>query len=121
MRSIILLFLALLLFSCEYPAIEETDFSIHYYDVKYEVTGSAITVSTTIENEDGGTSQFADVAVPWTYQFEGRQGDFVYVSAQNQGDTGSVTVTIYYDGDVFKTSTSSGAYVIATAYGSLPD
>jgi len=99
--------------------------------IKYEVTGSAVTVDITIENEDEGTSQFSDVSVPWTYIFPEKkyvdEGDyiFVYVSAQNQGETGTVTASIYYkkkkSGDYkqFKSSTSSGAYVIATASGAL--
>ena len=87
--------------------------------VEYEVTGSASKVDVTYENEDGGTSQESDVSVPWSYSFKGYSGDFVYISAQNQGETGSVTVTIYKNGSVFKTSTSSGAYVIATASGTL--
>lgn len=90
--------------------------------MKYEVLCTAIPnlVSITIENEGGGTSQYTDVATPWNYQFEGSSGDFVYVSAQNQQDHGNVTATIYINGGVFQTSTSSGAYVIASAYGSIP-
>ena len=90
--------------------------------VKYKVTCTATPnlVDITIENEDGGTSQFADVATPWAYEFESTKDAFVYVSAQNQQNNGSVTVTIYINGDVFKTSTSTGAYVIATASGSIP-
>jgi len=95
---------------------EESDDSI---EVEYRVTGTAVTVDLTIRNEDGGTSQFTDMPVPWSYSFVGEKGDFVYVSAQNQGNTGTVTATIYRDGKQFKTSTSSGAYVIATASGSL--
>ena len=98
--------------SCDNPL----DSSIN---VKYKVTGTADTVDVTYENSDGGTSQESDVSVPWSYSFTGEPGDFVYISAQNQGQTGTVTVTIYTDGDVFKTSTSEGAYVIATASGSL--
>ena len=88
------------------------------YNVKYEVTGSASKVFITYQNENGGTSQ-EEASVPWSYSFTAESGDFVYVSAQNQGDNGSVTVTIYKDGEVFKTSTSSGGYVIATADGRL--
>jgi len=102
----------LLLLNCDNPL----DSSI---DVKYKVTGTAETVDITYENRDGGTSQEADVEVPWSYSFTGHPGDFVYISAQNQGSTGTVTVTILTDGDVVKTSTSEGAYVIATAHGSL--
>ncbi|MBL7087099.1 MAG: hypothetical protein ISS28_08435 [Candidatus Cloacimonetes bacterium] len=110
-RSIFLLPLLFLIFGCEL-----FDTSI---DVEYKVTGTASRVDVTYENEGGGTSQESNVSVPWTYSFTGEPGDFVYISAQNQGQSGSVTVTIYTDGDKFKTSTSSGAYVIATASGSL--
>lgn len=105
-----LIYLALL--GCDNPL----DSSI---DVKYKVTGTAETVDVTYENSSGGVSQESDVEVPWSYSFTGEPGDFVYISAQNQGQTGTVTVTIYRDGDVFKTSTSEGAYVIATASGTL--
>ena len=85
------------------------------YQITYEVTGTALAASLTFTNEDGGTSQESDVWLPWTYSFEAEEGDWVSILAQNTGDTGSVTVTIYRDGEVFRTSTSSGAYVIATA------
>lgn len=90
------------------------------YSVEYQVTGSASTVFVTYENENGGTSQIASAIVPWSHTFTANSGDFVYISAQNNGDSGSVTVTILEDGNVFKTSTSSGAYVIADASGMLP-
>jgi hypothetical protein len=88
------------------------------YDVEYEVTGSAARVFITYQNEDGGTSQ-DEAFVPWWYSFNGNSGDLVYVSAQNQDEIGSVTVTIYRDGEIFKTSTSSGGYVIPTASGRI--
>jgi hypothetical protein len=113
--SCLALILLLALMGCKdnEPAGPET------YQVKYSVTGSATKVDITYENEDGGTSQVAGASVPWSYSFTGEKGDFVYISAQNQDSTGTVTVTIYRDGDTFKTSTSSGAYVIATASGTL--
>jgi hypothetical protein len=89
------------------------------YDIKYEVTGSASTVDITYENADGGTSQANGVSISWSYSFTGHTDDFVYVSAQNNGESGTVTVTIYKDGSVFKTSTSSGAFCIASASGIL--
>ncbi|MEA3475104.1 MAG: MmpS family transport accessory protein [Candidatus Cloacimonadota bacterium] len=92
------------------------DFSI---DVKYEVTGSANKVDVTYANKDEGTSQANDVSIPWSYSFEGEGDQFVYISAQNQGQSGSVTVTIYRDGKKFKRSTSTGAYCIASASGLL--
>jgi len=88
-------------------------------ECEYKVTGSANTVDVTYSNESEGTSQESNVSIPWTYSFEGEEGQFVYISAQNQGETGSVTVTIYRNGKKIETSTSNGAYVIATASGSL--
>lgn len=89
------------------------------YTVKYEVTGSATSASLTYQNRDGGTSQESDVYLPWTYSFTAEAGDFLYISAQNNGEYGSVTTTIYLNGTQVKTSTSTGAYVIATASGSV--
>ena len=83
--------------------------------VEYEITGTASTVFVTLNNATGGTEQFSNISVPHTFTFENYTHWFFYVSAQNEGDSGSVTVTIYVDGEVVATSTSSGAYVIASA------
>jgi len=83
-------------------------------EVEYKITGTASKVFVTLNNASGGTEQFDNVSVPHTYTFETFDDWFLYVSAQNLGDWGSVTVTIYLNGAVVKTSTSSGAYVIAT-------
>ena len=88
-------------------------------ECEYKVTGTANTVDVTYSNESEGTSQESNVSVPWTYSFDGEEGQFVYISAQNQGTSGSVTVTIYRNGKKIEKSTSNGAYVIATASGSL--
>lgn len=111
---------AILLFSFFVGCSESpTEPEIKNYEVKYEISGTATTVDITYTNSTGGTSQLSDVSVPWTLTFRRDEGEFVYVSAQNQNDTGSVTATIYRDGSTLQTSTSSGAYVIATASGSL--
>lgn len=89
------------------------------YWVTYDVTGSAWTVDITYQNEDGGTSQLSGVMLPWRTSFSAGALSFVYIAAQNQGETGTVTATIYRDGEEFRTSTSSGAHVIASAHGSL--
>ena len=93
----------------------ECDSSTSAAKVEYEITGTASTVSVTLNNATGGTEQYTDVSVPHTYTFEKYTHWFLYVSAQNEADSGSVTVTIYLDGEVVATSTSSGAYVIASA------
>ncbi|MDA3938346.1 MAG: hypothetical protein PF693_03420 [Spirochaetia bacterium] len=58
---LIVLILSLVFFGCEllFPTDPE---------VLYKVTGTASTVNLTIENSDGGTSQYSDVPLPWTTQ-----------------------------------------------------
>ena len=93
---------------------------VSYPTVVYEVTGTATYASVTLNNGEGGTEQYSKVAIPWSYTEKSFSDNFLYVSAQNQGDRGTVTVKIYVDGELFKTSTSSGAYVIASASGLRP-
>jgi len=86
--------------------------------VIYEITGTASIVDVTLNNPTGGTEQYSGVQVPHQFTYSSFPDDFLYISAQNQGEYGSVTVTIHLNNEVFKTSTSEGAYVIATASGS---
>jgi tetratricopeptide (TPR) repeat protein len=88
--------------------------------IEYRVTGSTSMVDVTYTNKDGGTSQANGVSIPWSYSFKASSGKFVYISAQNKSESGGITVTIYKDGSVFKSSKSSGAYCIAEASGTLP-
>ena len=85
--------------------------------VVYKIDGSAEEVDVTLSNATGGTEQYTGVSLPHKYSYSSFSDDFVYISAQNQGEYGTVRVYIYVDGDLFKTSSSSGAYVIATASG----
>ena len=108
------------------------DTAIQYFDwymVTYKVTGTG-PASVTYANSQGGTEQRANVELPWekklTYMHE---GDFVYISAQNNDEYGGyITVEIYllhcYKGwsatelgTLVKKSTSRGLYTIATASG----
>lgn len=89
------------------------------YMVTYKVGGSTTRASVTYENDQGGTEQ-ADIPVPWTKTFTFQSGDFVYISAQNDKDYGTITCEITVKGNVFKTAKSSGAYTIATCSGSVP-
>lgn len=114
----LILFLLLFIFRCEEP-YSSPEIELISYTCKYSITGTAKKVFVTIENEYGNTSQYSDISVPWNYSFEAPDGMWVYCSAQNQGESGSVTVTIYRDNVKFTSSTSSGAYVIATASGTL--
>ena len=85
------------------------------WDVMYRVTGSGSSFDVTMSNEDGVTSQLDNVNSNWSYSFHTEdERHFLYVSAQNQSNSGSVTTEIYIDGTLEKSSTSNGAYVIAS-------
>ena len=104
------------LFFCIVACSNPFDTSI---DVRYEVVGSAESVNITFENGSGGISQVANVSLPWSHSFSANPDEYVYLYAQNQGETGSITLTIYKDGDVFKRATSEGAFVVASVSGNL--
>jgi hypothetical protein len=92
--------------------------------VLYEVEGTAKGVDVTLEAETG-TSQLNDKAVPLANKTTGKKGltysmsrgHFVYLSAQNQGSSGTITCRITVDGTVVSTNTSSGGYAIASCKG----
>lgn len=87
----------------------------------YKIEGGTNLASITYQNSQGGTSQINDSPVPIDIVLNDmNKGDFVYVSAQNKRNTGSIIVRILVDSVEWKKSASSGAYVIATASGSLP-
>lgn len=88
-------------------------------DLQYWVNSDCGEVSTTYATADGGTAQ-RDFGNGVVYEAEDVARDtFLYISAQNQCDSGDVTVRIYKRGEVYRETTSSGAYVIATASGSF--
>jgi hypothetical protein len=91
-----------------------------YPTITYEITGTARAVNITLNNPTGGTEQYANVGLPSKFTYDSFSDFFLYISAQNQGESGTVTVSIYVNGKLYKTSTSSGAYVIASASGVRP-
>ena len=93
--------------------------------VTYEVTGTARQADITFEDGDGGPSRVQGAVVPLQRTTDGGYGSEVtmdrgqsfYISAQNQDVGGTVTCTVKVDGEVVKTSTSTGADTIATCTG----
>ena len=88
--------------------------------IEYVLEGTADTVSVTMQNQSGNTEQHGSVSLPKTYTLNVEPGSFIYMSAQNNGDSGSVSCTIKANGKEIETATSYGAYVIATCSGSAP-
>jgi hypothetical protein len=86
-------------------------------DYKYEVSGTAGDYSITCEGAPSGTVQYSNVGSGWAYTWKQTGTRWLYMSAQNNTDSGTVTVKIIRDGKVVAQQTSSGAYVIATVDG----
>ena len=85
--------------------------------VVYSISGSFPGgVSVTMQAPTGTVqSEFHGAGIVGTYTFD--PGSFVYLSAQNESDSGSITCTVKEDGQVISTNTSTGAYVIAQCDG----
>lgn len=97
------------------------------YTVEYQVSPTPMNgkVSVTYSNAQGGTEQM-DISfgssgrtMAWSHTINATPGTFVYIAAQ-LNFTGSLRVQIRVNGTVWKESSSSGSYVIATASGILP-
>jgi hypothetical protein len=84
---------------------------------EYEVSGSAGNYSITCEGAPSGTAQYSNVGSGWTYKWTQTGERWLYMSAQNNTSSGTVTVKIIREGKVLAQQTSSGAYVIATVDG----
>ncbi|HYW72099.1 MAG TPA: MmpS family transport accessory protein [Pyrinomonadaceae bacterium] len=85
------------------------------HEVVYEVKGSASSASLTYQNQHGDGEQIETVNLPWQLTRKGKSGDFLYISAQNLGESGTITTTISIDGKTVKSTTSKGGHVIATS------
>lgn len=93
--------------------------------VRYSVGGSTSQASITVRTPTG-TSQQSDVDVPLRTKEGGKpylefvfeRGAFVYLSAQNSLDSGSVSCRIENgEGEVIAENLASGAYAIASCEG----
>ncbi len=54
---------------------------------------------------------------PWRMDYGGFEERYVYLYAYNNGDSGTITISIYVNGKLFKTVTSSGPYTNAVVHG----
>lgn len=91
------------------------------FDVTYHIESSN-GASLTLHNEGGGTEQFDIPSGVWTKKMVSRPGDFLYISAQSDSgsDFAKITCKILVNGAEMKTSTSEGAYKIASCSLGLP-
>lgn len=115
----LILFATVLLMLFSVSCKEENEF-VNNKTVKYHLAGTSGSYSITYESAGGGTQQEDPVTNSWKYEFTGHPGEFLYISAQNNKNSGSVEVYISVDGKVWKSAASTGAYVIASASGTCP-
>lgn len=126
MRRLLVSSLLLLVGGAGCTAAGSLDSSTHV--VTYKVGGTARTADITVARFDGQTMQHAGVDVPLHNGKTGadglvmpgyRSGAFLYISAQNNGATGSITCEIWVDGVRVVSNGSVGGYTIADCSGRL--
>lgn len=98
--------------------------------IRYEVDGANGMLADLTIATPTGTSQQQDVTIPLHaadstlpgLEFTYRPGAFVYISAQNKGEYGSLTCRIVeaVSNRVIAENTASGAYAIASCNGNAP-
>jgi hypothetical protein len=85
------------------------------YTITYKITGTANKASVTYNNKTGDTEQKDITIIPWKYEFTTtEESPFLYISAQNDGETGTIKCEILADGVSLSKAESSGAYKIST-------
>lgn len=89
--------------------------SLENYSVEYQVECTRCEVSYT--NTTGGLNKVEDVRGNWSMKLEFKGGEFINVSAQNEGVSDEVTARILVNGRLLKEESSQGKYQIASVYG----
>ena len=94
-------------------------------EVKYEIQGTAKTAAVTYSTPSGTVQNTADLPMmnqsgSAGIRFTAEPGQSLYVSAQNQGEHGTVECVISVDGVIVSDNTSSGAYTIAQCSATAP-
>lgn len=88
-------------------------------EVIYEITGTAEIVNIRETNILGTTGYMYNIQLPQEYTYSPFLTNDLYIYAENLGAKGSVTVSIYLNGDLIASSTNSSPYGIAEASGHL--
>ena len=103
------LWFSMAVFCCSGAGLRRT------HKIKYRVDGTTTSASLTYENESGNTEQISMVRVPWEKTLTVSDGTFLYISAQNQEEYGTIRTWVEVDDKAYQLSTSQGGYTIATS------
>jgi hypothetical protein len=74
--------------------------------VEYKIEGTAPSALVEITNSNGEKEYYIGVAMPHSYKFSKFENSSLSVSATNEGNTGSVKVSIYYKGKLVSSHAS---------------
>ena len=127
---LILLVIIFLVVSCSTFTYSNREEPIETISVSYLVyaTSDVESISVTYSNPDGGTEQKADLK-PTMFKGETLQiftvasfeefpvDEFIYLSAQNENDSGDIIASIRVNREDWKSAESRGGYTIATVSG----
>jgi len=121
MKKILISLIVLTLIACSDSTSRSTPRSISTPTsvlVRYVIKGSTRRGSMTWANAQGGTEQ-GEFNIPWEKSFTMEDGDFAYISAQNDQGFGEITCQIWVGSVKWRESTSTGAYSIVSCSGSI--
>ena len=93
--------------------------------VKYEINNAYSPVDVTYKNSDGQivteTIDFESIEDNWTYNFQDKRGEIVYLGASYTDSTSSVNVQITVDGKIYKQGSSNNEpYKYLILSGTIP-
>jgi len=88
--------------------------------IEYKIEGTAASALVAIELSDGSTEYHIGVTMPCSYKFTEFTGTHLSVMAQNEGEVGSVMVSIYHNGKLMASHAAAGPFAKATASCPLP-
>jgi hypothetical protein len=110
-----------------FPGLSESTLRpSHRYRVVYRITGRTTSADLAYLNaadifaqmEANRTEAHTFDSHPWGYVHYADYGDYMYVSARNEEDHGTITCEILVDDEVVEKATARGAYGVATCGGS---
>lgn len=111
---IILITLSIVLLSCKFSVTK---------DVEYHVLSTIESGLVDVVIGRSGELDFNFAVTPWVYSREIKEREYavvnLYLWAQNHHDYGSITVEIYIDDVLYKSSTASGAYITTEVSGNV--
>ena len=107
----------LLLAACDDNPAQNNSPAIH--TILLEVIGNCRTVDISYDIGDVRVMWVHGTDLPWTFTCEKPKGTLISLAAQSQDSTGMITVNMYRDAILWKTSSNSGPYVTAAVQGIL--